>query len=110
MITEQDLQAAIAECEGARNPNANTCLKLASYYVIQDRLFGRNEKEQVYSFAESPEKPVDNAIKYSSDTEFSRAIYGLYEDDVWPVIDELMSVLQATNPRLYDGVMRRIGA
>ena len=28
--------------------------------------------------------------------------------EIMPIIDELMSVLQATNPRLYAGVMRKI--
>ena len=42
MITEQDLQAAIAECEGVRNPTSNTCLKLAAYYTIKDKMYPNN--------------------------------------------------------------------
>lgn len=111
MITEQDLQAAIAECEGVRNPTSTTCLKLAAYYTIQERMFGKDVNKSVYprySFANEPEKQVDKVISYLSDTDFSQAIHGKYEDDVFEVIDELMSVLQATNPRLYDGVIRKI--
>jgi hypothetical protein len=29
---------------------------------------------------------------------------------VWSVLDELMETLRITNPRLYDGVMRRLDA
>lgn len=110
MITEQDLQEAIAECEGLRNPTSSTCVKLAAYYAIQERMFGkRNVSEPSYSFASNSQKEqVDEVVEYVSDTEFSRVIRGRYAEDVWPVIDELMSVLQATNPRLYDGTMRKL--
>ena len=33
---------------------------------------------------------------------------GRQASEIWPIMDELMSVLQATNPRLYAGVMRKI--
>ena len=119
MITEQDLQEAIAECQGVRNPTASTCLKLAAYYTIQDRM--SKEKDHFreatkmvkpeYSFAsnELPARQVDK-VSYSSDTEFSRAIFGMDSDSAWEIMDELMSVLEATNPRLYNGVMRKFDA
>lgn len=44
----------------------------------------------------------------NSETEFANTVNGRLASDVWPVIDELMTVLQATNPRLYAGVMRQI--
>ena len=53
-------------------------------------------------------EPIETSIKYNSDTEFSWAISGKDPDDVWPIMDELMSVLQVTQPRLYDGVMRKL--
>lgn len=28
--------------------------------------------------------------------------------EIWPIIDELMSTVQALMPRLYDGVMREL--
>ena len=113
MITEQDLQEAIAECEGTRNPTSSTCLKLAAYYTIQERMYGKKDQfreptKMIYSFADSPHEQVDTVVEYLSDTEFSKAIRGKKNDEIWPIIDELMSVLQATNPRLYSGVMRKI--
>lgn len=47
-------------------------------------------------------------VDFDSGTEFSRAIDGKDAYAVWEVMDELLSVLQATNPRLFDGVMRKI--
>ena len=49
-----------------------------------------------------------NDIDYYSDTDFSRAIDGRNSADIWPIMDELMSTVQALMPRLYDGVMRRL--
>ena len=114
MITKQDLEEAIAECQGTRYPNANTCVKLAAYYIISDHLYGteqeRGESMPVYSFAGEPPDRADLVPYFDSDTEFARAIKGRRMSDILPVIDELMSVLEATNPRLYAGVMRKIEA
>ena len=43
MITEKDLQEAIAECIGQRNPNANTAIKLAAFYTIKRELYGEDK-------------------------------------------------------------------
>lgn len=119
MITAQDLQAAIAECQGERNPNANTCIKLAAFYTIYDHLYGSHDRlyssaevdqKQSYSYAATPvvENITETVIDYDSGTEFSDLIHGMRAADVWAVMDELMSVLQATRPRLYDGTMNQI--
>ena len=47
MITEKDLRAAIAECQGARNPNATTCIKLAAFYTILNNLYPEQKEEAV---------------------------------------------------------------
>lgn len=109
MITEQDLEQAIAECQGERNPNANTCIKLAAFLTIRNELFGGGEDVPRYSFASAPEKEIEKQeIEYDSDTEFGRGIRGKDWNEVLPIIDELMSVLQGVNRRLYDAVMRRL--
>ena len=103
MIKEEDLQEAIAECQGVRNPNANTCVKLASYYTILDHT---REEEPVagYSYAPAP----DNVDFSFSNSEFARMVDGRPAEDMWKLMDELMSTLQVINPRLYNGVMRKI--
>ena len=114
MITEQDLQAAIAECLGERNPNANTCIKLAAFYTIQRQLYGNPEdlsapEPPSYSFAAAPPEEVEKTIDYFSDTEFGRLIDGRRASEVWPVVDELVSeALRAINPRLYDAFMQKL--
>lgn len=110
MITVRDLHEAIAECQGQRNPNANTCLKLASYYTILDHVQAdRSEPVSVprYSFA-AQESTAETSIDYNSGTEFSDLINGMVARSVWETIDELMTVLRMTQPRLYDGTMNQI--
>lgn len=109
MITEFDLDSAIAECQGVKNPNAKTCMMLAAYLTIKKELFGDSEKldTSLYSY-DAPTMTSAETITYSSDTEFSTLINGRYSDDIWAVMDDLMSMLQALNPRLYKSVMRKI--
>lgn len=109
MITEQDLQAAIAECEGAKNPNANTCVKLAAFYIIKEHMYG---KPEAYSYAAEPPPDRGNVeksgISYESDTEFGQIVYGIDEDTLMVLMDELMSTLQVVQPRLYESVIRKL--
>ena len=113
MITEQDLQAAIAECKGKRNPDSSTCIKLAAFLIIQEHLYGKPSESEsapalpAYSYAAPPEQ-VETTIDYQSDTEFSAVIDGRRADDVWPVMEELMEVLRRTNKPLYNATIRKI--
>jgi hypothetical protein len=113
VITEQDLQAAIAECKGKRNPDSSTCIKLAAFLIIQEHLYGKPSESDTapalpaYSYAAPPEQ-VKTIIDYQSDTEFSAVIDGRRADDVWPVMEELMEVLRRTNKPLYNATIRKI--
>lgn len=109
MITEQDLIEAIAECQGQRDPNAQTCIKLAAFYTIKNELFPKRKELpelSAYSFAAAPVS--DSIVSYDSGSEFSRAISGRSARQVFAVIDELMSVLSAINPRLYNATLDKI--
>ena len=103
MITEKELHEAIAECQGQRNPNASTCMKLASFYTILDHMTQKEEPEMPsYSFALPP------TFTYNSGTEFSDKIQDMSMDDILAVMDELMTTLSIVNPRLYASVMRKL--
>lgn len=106
MITERDLQEAIAECKGQRNPTAQTCIKLAAFYILQDHLYPAEMPS--YSYAPPPE-PIENTIDYQSDTEFGQAVNGRDPAEVWPVIDELMTATYVYNKPLYDATLRKLG-
>lgn len=104
MITEQDLQEAIAECIGQRNPTASTCIKLAAFYAIKNELYPSSKPIDVipqgYSYA--------SESAYDSGSEFSDCIKGKPNWEVMKILDELMSTLQVLQPNLYNGVLRKI--
>lgn len=106
MITEHDLAEAIAECEGQRNPNTSTCLKLAAFYTIRDKMFPAKEESNFYSRASEP--IMDEKVGYQSETEFGQVITGMDVDEIMPVMDELMTTLKVLVPKLYNGVMRKL--
>lgn len=108
MITKHDLEEAIAECQGQRNPNANTCLKLAAFYTIRNELFGeeKDAERQMYSYAPAPE-PSKTVGNYG-DSEFLEAVEGKPIDSVMLVMDELMDSMKVLQPRIYDSVMRKV--
>ena len=105
MITEKELHEAIAECQGTRNPDAKTCLKLASFYTILDHIKEPEQEIKIpqYSYASAPV-----VERYQSDTEFGEAIRDLDEYETMEIMDELMSTLSVVEPRLYASVLRKI--
>ena len=105
MISEKDLTDAIAECLGQRNPNAQTCIKLAAFYTIHQNLYGKQDEiilpEQSYSGS-------TGTVTYDSGTEFSDLIQGKDIEEVLPLMDELMTTVQVLHPRLYNSVIRKL--
>ena len=106
MIKESELLDAIAECQGERNPNANTCIKLAAYYTILNEIRGKPGMDQNPEIGYSYDPPVE----YESGSEFGREIAGKDLHSVMVVIDEIMETLRVFNPRLYDAAMRKLAA
>lgn len=106
MIHEKDLQEAIAECQGERNPDARTCMKLAAYYTILNEM----HKDQpdiidVPSFSAPAENPT---IELTSGSEFAEIANGKNIDDILPLIDELVQTIAAVNPSLYGAFIREL--
>lgn len=95
MITESDLKEAIAECQGERNPNANTCIKLAAYYTILNNLVPTHSQ------------PLEQ-VRYFSESEFSEVIKGKDVDEVLYVMDELMDAVSALMPKLYRATIEKL--
>ena len=108
MITENDLLEAIAECQGQRNPNANTCIKLAAYYTILQNLKG--EDRQSKEVMMMPSYSYDPAPSYESDSEFGQIASRNDPNDVLKIVDELMETLRIMQPRLYDAFIRKLTA
>ena len=109
MIYEKDLDEAIAECQGKRNPDATTCMKLAAFYTIKHFMYPTAQKPlpvaPSYSYAPAPS---GDTVIIDSDSEFARAIDGKAQKDVWPVLDELMQTLAVVQPKVYTAVMKKL--
>ena len=116
VIREIDLDEAIAECVGKRNPDAQTCIKLAAYYTIKQHLYPSkipSDDQQVLlpepSYSYSSGNDTGN-VEYESDTAFGKAVYGIENSQIWPLIDELVETVRVVNTRLYDAFLRKINA
>lgn len=95
MLSRRELDAAIAECENASTSYQN-CQKLATLYTVYDHLYTQKNTSE------------ETIIGDYGDSEFLMSVRSKRAEDIWIIIDELMDALKVTNPRLYDGVMRKI--
>lgn len=100
MISRRELDGAIRECEDAP-VSYQVCEKLATFYTVRDHL---NDEpfEDEHSY-DAPE-----GIGDYGESDFLQAIKGRSEGEILAIMDELMQTILITNPRLYQGVMRRI--
>ena len=103
MIREEDLIDAISECQGVRNPNASTAIKLASYYTILDHI--KKDLTQAETAGYSYEAPP-----YTSESDFGKVVGKLGYEETMRIFDELMETLRIMQPRLYEAVMRKLTA
>ena len=94
LITRKDLLEAIEKCQGQKNPNANTCIKLAAYYTILDHT---PEDDPGYSYASKP-----------SNSEFMSIIKNKNVDEVIATMDDMMEELQTIAPKLYYETIERL--
>ena len=101
MITERDLDEAIAKCQGESNPTNSTCMKLAAFLTIKDYLYPHYEEPYPqYSYASEPEQ-VETYIETNGDSEFLKAVDGRKADKVWKLMDELVEAVKILHPRMY---------
>jgi hypothetical protein len=101
MFSKRELLEAIDELEASPATYQNA-EKLATFYSLYDHLYV--EKEPMSRIESVREVKID---RYG-DSEFLEAITDKNPEDIWMVMDELMSTLQALNPRLYQATMDRI--
>lgn len=112
MLTASDLVAEIEKYEQRDCLSAQDCVQLAAFYTLLNTPAldqTAPEEHTHYSFTYNGGQP-NHAEKVAVDGEsdFILAINGLDSSAAWAVMDELMDTLQAINPRLYAGVMRKI--
>lgn len=107
MLDMKELNEAIAELENARNHTPKMCASLADLYALRDHAQQNNHYERQYSQAAEPRQdPLDTY----GDSEFLLVVSGKNPAAAWAVVDDLMDNLRVVNPRVYDGVMRKLKA
>ena len=104
MITENELNEAIAEMQGQRRPDSTTCIKLASYYTIRNEMYPKKPQEQMAQTGYSNAAPTD----YTSNTEFGQLVAGRDPVEVLSIIDGIMTDLYVINPPLYKRILREM--
>lgn len=107
MITKSDLEAAIAECQGKREPDSKTCIMLAAFYTIRREMFGEEKQAEQSSYSYAP-APIRNTIEIDGESDFARAVNGKELDEVFSVMNELMDTLSVIQPRLYYAVLDKL--
>lgn len=103
MITEKELIDAIRQCE--KEPVTQSKIaRLADFYIVYDHLFGDPYGGDYYSAA----KPPETTLTTNRGTEFLAAVDGKDAEKVWAIINELVDVVRALHPRVYDGVLEKL--
>ena len=110
MLDPKEIDIEIARLEYGES-SYPAYAKLATLYTIKNQMKKQEPEmqsrtyEQAYSAAPA-EIPVE--VGRYGDSEFLREVEGRNEEQVWGIMDDLMDTLQVANPRVYNGVMRKI--
>lgn len=109
MLDRQEIDLEIAKWEYLESSYDNYA-KLAALYTIRDHMTQSKPEPVTYDLGYSS-APADTAlVQADGDSEFISAISGRDQSAVWEIMDDLMDTLQVANPRVYNGVMRKIRA
>lgn len=108
MLDPKEIDIEIARLEYGES-SYPAYAKLATLYTIKNQMNRAEEKQQEPIQAYSMESAPEYTGRYG-DSEFLREIEGRDKDGVFQIMDDLMDTLQVANPRVYNGVMRKIRA
>ena len=110
MLDPKEIDIEIARLEYGES-SYPAYAKLATLYTIKNHMnraeAKQREPRQAYSLAAAPESAYTD--RYGG-SEFLREIEGRDQESVFAIIDDLIDTLRVTNPRVYNGVLRKIRA
>ena len=106
MLDPKEIDIEIARLEYGES-SYPAYAKLANLYTIRNQI-NHKEAEPVYEASYSAAAVGSTSVEAYGDSEFIRAISGRRQADVWEVMDDLMDTLHVANPRVYNGVMRKL--
>ena len=109
MLDPKEIDLEIARLEYGES-SYPAYAKLATLYTIRNQMQKQESETRSYELAYSS-APADPAlVEAYGDSDFIAVISGLNQADVWEVMDDLMDTLRVTNPRVYNGIIRRLRA
>ena len=105
---EIDIEIARLEYGESRNP---AYAKPANLYTIRNQMNHKQHTEYDHEYSAAPAAvEYDPMVAQYGDSEFLISIAGKHPADMWGIMDDLMDTLRVANPRVYNGVMRKINA
>ena len=108
MLDPKEIDLEIARLEYGES-SYPAYAKLATLYTIKNQMNRAEGKQQEPIQAYSMESAPEYTVRYE-DSEFLREIDGKDQEEVFHIMDDLMDTLRVANPRVYNGVMRKIRA
>ena len=108
MLDPKEIDIEIARLEYGES-SYPAYAKLATLYTIKNQMNKQIPENRSYEQAYSA-APAEMSAKSYGDSEFLREVEGKDQEQVWGIMDDLMDTLQVANPRVYNGVMRKIRA
>lgn len=106
MLDPKEIDIEIARLEYGES-SYPAYAKLANLYTIRNQM-NQSKIQPVYNTDYSESRATPSEVDAVGDSDFINAIAGCNQEDVWEIMDDLMDTLQVTNPRVYNGVMRKI--
>lgn len=100
MISLEQLSGEIAVLEDEK-PTHMTMQKLAALYIVRDHMVLESTPGVTVTAGVVP--------ALDADTEFAHLVSGRDTGEVLKVVSELMDTLQIMMPKLYDGVIQKLG-
>lgn len=107
MLDRKEIDFEISKWEYLESSYENYS-KLASLYIIRDHMDHTAPASSSYDESYSYTPANSSLVEANGDSEFVAAISGKAQTDVWTIMDDLMDTLQVANPRVYNGVMRKL--
>ena len=109
MLDPKEIDLEIARLEYGES-SYPAYAKLATLYTIRNQMQKQESETRSYELAYSSALADPALVEAYGDSDFIAVISGLNQADVWEVMDDLMDTLRVTNPRVYNGIIRRLRA
>lgn len=106
MFTKVELLDAINELSESKHSIQN-CERLAAVYTVLDHLFPEDPENIGFEAKYSMDNGVEKIKEYGQ-SQFLKAIAGKNPDEIWLLIDDLMTALQVLNPKLYQSFLDKL--